>query len=618
MRTLLEIGLLNAALAAGLAVGVAVVARLVRRPALAHALWLLVLLKLLTPPLVGVPLPLAPAGEPTVDEEAAAEAAAAMPIELRAEAALVAPAEAPRPRLGGPAASPARRLTVPWREGLAGVWLLGSVVWFLRTGWHVGRFQRLLRHARPAPVDLQDRARALAARLGLKRCPPLSLVPGVVSPMVWPVGQLPRLLFPTLLLDRLDAGQRDALVLHELAHVRRRDRWVRLVELVATGLYWWHPVVWWARREIHEAEEQCCDAWVVWGSAGAGRTYALALLEAVAFFSASRPALPAAASGIGPIPHLRRRLTMIVQAQTPRSLSWPAFLAVVGLGVVLLPLVPVRAQQPAAKPKTAPKPATPPAPTEELIVRQQAVEVLPVDRLKVVLDKPEVFQVILHDDRKGVLLLGGLKAEGEPKPARPTFLDLQPLANVKLTDNFHGAGVEGNSLAALPRGVHTFGGVKFQVGAGLLQLGSTALQDKPEKIEGIPVNCPVTKLYFLHATGYGGGRSKPGSEYFVADNTLIGRYRVHYEDTSVEVIPILYGKDVRDWWYLEDADEVQPGNVVWEGDNGGAKSWGARIRLYLTSWRNPKPDKKIVRIDFVSTNESAAAPFCVAITAEGR
>jgi beta-lactamase regulating signal transducer with metallopeptidase domain len=613
MRMLLEIGLLNAVLATGLALAVAVLTVVLRRPALAHALWLLVLLKLLTPPLVGVAVPLEP-GEPAAEEMAEAAAPAVEPVADQAEPA----PSSPSPAVGAERAvvRPAPRRPVPWGHILAAAWLVGSLAWFVRTGRHVIRFHRLLRHARPAPPELQGRARALAAQFGLRHCPPLLLVPGVVSPMVWPLGRIPRVLFPVRLLDRLDAGQRDALLLHELAHVRRRDRWVRLVELLATGLFWWHPVVWWARRQIHEAEEQCCDAWVVWGSAGVGRTYALALLEAVAFFSATRPVLPAGASGIGHLPHLRRRLTMIVQAKTPRALSWPGWLAVLGLGLVLLPLAPVRAQQP-RPPRTPPKEPDKPLTVEALIGLRQATEVVLGDEVKVLLqevNKPERFQVILLDG-KGAEVLGGLKVVNDLKPARPTFLDLQPLANVKLTDNFH-SNTPGNNLAALPRGVHTFGGVKFKVGAGVLQLGSTVLQDVPEKIEGIPVNATVTKLHFLHAAGYGGGLNKVGNELFVPDNTVVGRYRVHYEDTSVEVIPIIYGKDVRDWWYVEDGDEVNPGNVVWKGDNERAKGMGARIRLYTTSWLNPKPDKRIVRIDFVSTLESAAAPFCVAITAE--
>ncbi|HZU39006.1 MAG TPA: M56 family metallopeptidase, partial [Gemmataceae bacterium] len=211
------------------------------------------------------------------------------------------------------------------------------------------RFRRLLRHARPAPSQLQQTVQRLAQRLGLKNVPSVWLVPGAVSPMVWAVGLAPRLLFPSKLLDRLDDEQRRTLLAHELAHVRRRDHWVRLLELLVTSLYWWHPIVWWARREIHEAEEHCCDAWVVSTLDGAERTYALALLQVLAFVSKARAVLPATASGIGQVPHLRRRLTMICQTKTPRSLSWTSWAALCGMGLLLLPILPTRAQQPPAE-----------------------------------------------------------------------------------------------------------------------------------------------------------------------------------------------------------------------------------------------------------------------------
>src|SRR5207253_11039399 len=164
------------------------------------------------------------------------------------------------------------------------------------------------------------------------------LVPGAVSPMLWAIGRFPRLLFPAKLLERLNDEQRATLLAHELAHYRRRDHWVRLVELLVSGLYWWHPVIWWARHELHEAEEQCCDAWVVWTLADADRAYATALLQTVAFVSQARCPLPATASGVGQVRHLRRRLTMIMQGKTPRSQSWAGFLAVLGLGLLLLPV----------------------------------------------------------------------------------------------------------------------------------------------------------------------------------------------------------------------------------------------------------------------------------------
>jgi hypothetical protein len=222
--------------------------------------------------------------------------------------------------------------------------LAGALLWLVWAGWHVRRFRRLLRFATLAPASLQEEAQALARRLGLRRCPAVWLLPGAVSPMVWALGRSPRILFPAGLLGCLDGEQRASLLLHELAHVRRRDHWVRMVELLAFALYWWHPVAWWARRELREAEEQCCDAWVVWALGGAPRIYALALVQAVAFFSQARSPLPLTASGIGQVRHLRRRLTMIMRGTTPRSLSRAGLLTVFAAGLLLLPALPSGAQ----------------------------------------------------------------------------------------------------------------------------------------------------------------------------------------------------------------------------------------------------------------------------------
>jgi beta-lactamase regulating signal transducer with metallopeptidase domain len=383
VNTLLQIGVTNAAVATALAVLALAVARLVRRPALSHALWLLVLLKLLTPPLAVIPVgwlepepeapvaltpaappehlppPAAPVAE--VAERGPPEAAGApepsppameapdmgpVPPENRGAPPVDAVANLPEPvPPQAPAPTPASEKAgaaadFPWAQVLAGVWLAGSTVWFAVALARVRRFQRLLAAACPADTCLQNEASAIAVRLGLNDCPAVWLIPGTLSPLLWAVAGCPRLLLPAALLARLDAAQRTALLAHELAHYRRRDHWVRCIEFAAMGLYWWLPMLWWVRRELHEAEEECCDAWVVWALPESVKAYASALVETLDFLSASQPVLPPVASGLGHLKSLRRRLTMIMRGPAPRKLTGLGILAVLGLALLLLPLAP--------------------------------------------------------------------------------------------------------------------------------------------------------------------------------------------------------------------------------------------------------------------------------------
>jgi beta-lactamase regulating signal transducer with metallopeptidase domain len=378
MRALLDIGLANALVATVMAVGAAVLARVCRRPALTHALWVLVLLKLVAPPLVSLPIALPKTRAPQSETVTVASAADDLDsnddlVEVPAEEALrsidaaggwvnerdraVLAQLAPQPNGSGAAtaAGPGKFVAIlrqcDWRVVVAAIWLTGSLFWVISAGVRIRRFQRALKVAEPAPPWLQTQVDKLADRVGMATSPTVWLVPGAISPLVWALGGSASLLVPAKLWDRLDEEQRSTLLIHELAHLRRKDHWVRALELVATGLFWWHPVVWWARRAMREAEEQCCDAWVVWAKPGAAKAYATALLETVDFLSQARPALPLAASGIGHVEHLKRRLTMILKGMTPKGLSWAGRLGVFGLAGALLPLVPTAAQDPAPEPK---------------------------------------------------------------------------------------------------------------------------------------------------------------------------------------------------------------------------------------------------------------------------
>jgi hypothetical protein len=200
---------------------------------------------------------------------------------------------------------------------------------------------------------------------------------------------------------------------------------------------------------------------------------------------------------------------------------------------------------------------------------------------------------------------------GAAPAGKYVFLDLDPTGNQKLKDNF-GSGTEGNDLGALKKGLHTCAGINFKVGDKAIQLGSKLLKtERPDKVEGIKVDQKFAKLYILHSTEFGQGGAA------IEEGTRIAEYKVIYDDDKSETIPVVYGQDVRDWWFYPDSKEVTRGKVGWKGDNEYSKSFNAEIHLYVLTWENPHADKKVKSITFAKTDaDSVAAPFCVAITLE--
>jgi beta-glucosidase len=191
----------------------------------------------------------------------------------------------------------------------------------------------------------------------------------------------------------------------------------------------------------------------------------------------------------------------------------------------------------------------------------------------------------------------------------PLPLDLQPYANVALDEDFHS--YVGNNLKPLPRGKQMFKNVEFAIGEKFIQLASQQAPDYPAKVEGIPVNRQLTRMHFLHATGWG-SPSMP-------DGTAIGSFEIRYDDKTTATIPIEYGRDLRDWWDFDDAAPTTRAEVVWKSKNEASTNFqagGVGIRLFQLTWTNPHPEKTVAAFDYVSTNETMCAPFLVAVTTD--
>jgi len=368
MDPLLEVLLTNAAAAAALAIAAWTAARLVRRPALVHALWLVAVLRLLAPPLVWVPvLPWSrpgPGGMARTRADAPTALAAAreslQPARAGAAAATTAAVRGPDAQRGArwqPATIPSTGGVMTGRTAWA-VILLGALAVTTLSARRHSRFSRLLRCAAPAPAALAERAGVLAARLGLRGTPPVQVIKAPLPPLLWPTVRGPQLLLPLDLLDQLTDEERDALLVHELAHVRRRDHWVRLAEVSATALFWWYPLAWWMRRPLRAAEERCCDQWVLRVLPGSAHAYANGLLKTASLLADLRP-LPAGASGAGPVRELESRLKEILMTRPLPQVAAPLRLALAALAVAGLTVFPTRAastlqaETPAAPPPAA-------------------------------------------------------------------------------------------------------------------------------------------------------------------------------------------------------------------------------------------------------------------------
>lgn len=341
MLRLLEWSIANSVTVLLLMPVVFVLGRISRQPAVRHGLWILLLIKLVTPPLVPVswegdffsrltagpksisqPVRISQAASSgnAVDTDASPDAvhsAVRLPTETvdhpRASTQAAASTMAALTWLGD---AQSAFLALPW--GVWGRWLLwiwatGSAAILLVQTARIFAFSRRLRHAVLPSDSLAEQLNELRESLGCPMAPRAVLVEGVVSPMLWGVGPWATILFPRDLFRKLDPQSRSTLLLHEMAHFYRGDHWVRLLEFVTSTLFWWHPVVWCSLREIEASEEQCCDNWVLQRTPLPPRCYADALLDTIDFLCEQQRVLPVAASGLGNPRELRGRLVRIMQ-----------------------------------------------------------------------------------------------------------------------------------------------------------------------------------------------------------------------------------------------------------------------------------------------------------------
>ena len=148
---------------------------------------------------------------------------------------------------------------VPSMDGLVVLWLAGVATLSVRAmgGWYLVQSTRRL-DTLPVPAELLARCHGLQQRLAVAWPVRFALSRRITVPMV--IGWLrPVILIPVSALAGLSPRQLDALILHELAHIRRFDTVSNVLLVAVETILFYHPAVWWVSRQVRTYREHCCD-----------------------------------------------------------------------------------------------------------------------------------------------------------------------------------------------------------------------------------------------------------------------------------------------------------------------------------------------------------------------
>jgi beta-lactamase regulating signal transducer with metallopeptidase domain len=250
----------------------------------------------------------------------------------------------------------------PW---LMGLWIAGSACVLGIESLRLARVARAVRRAVPGPLEIARRVARLSRELGLRAIPVIT-IEGQSSPAIWCAGR-PRLLWPADMSTGVTDACLDGLIVHELAHVQRRDHLVGWIELVVGVIWWWNPLFWYVRSALREQAELACDAWVISALPNGRRAYAESLLALSSAAVQGRSPALAAVIGIRANNRrvLERRLVMIMQGRASLRLSVAGLVALAVMALASLPAWATGQQpttpQPAAQTTTV-RPTTAPVP----------------------------------------------------------------------------------------------------------------------------------------------------------------------------------------------------------------------------------------------------------------
>jgi ankyrin repeat protein/beta-lactamase regulating signal transducer with metallopeptidase domain len=310
-----------------------------------YLLWLLVLAKCLTPPVVPVPLAVLPAKAP-VTMTLSLPAAPSMEIE-----ASRATPDRPQPAPSSAAPLPQR---FDSREWLAIGWLAGLAVFSCAAVIKVGRTTLWLRRERRLlPPEARSAFEETFRSLRVKRPPRVWLVDHVGQPFVW--GALRGAIYLPATFAQIggDEHHRDILA-HEIGHVLRFDAAVNVLQIIAQALFWFHPLIWWANQKIRREREKCCDERAIAHLGAKPRDYSTTILNTLIQAQESPRPVPSLAV-VGSVKNIEERIRAMLKpgkrfCKRPSPIAAATVLLVAFLTVPTALVLTARAQTETLKP----------------------------------------------------------------------------------------------------------------------------------------------------------------------------------------------------------------------------------------------------------------------------
>jgi ankyrin repeat protein/beta-lactamase regulating signal transducer with metallopeptidase domain len=269
-----------------------------------YLLWLLVLAKCLTPPVAEVPLAVLP-------DKVLPVTTPVISITPPQERVRQTPVEEGLPLPPTPASALREPLRLTTQQWLAVGWLAGVAVFACVALTKAGRTILWLRHERRTlPRTARDSFDETFRSLRVKHPPRVWLIEGVGQPFVWGIlrGDI---YLPGSFARVQDEHRRDILG-HEISHVLRFDAVVNLLQISAQGIFWFHPLAWWANQRIRREREKCCDEMAIAHLGARPKDYSTAIIRTLIQAQESTRSVPSLAIA-GPVKNIEERIKTMLR-----------------------------------------------------------------------------------------------------------------------------------------------------------------------------------------------------------------------------------------------------------------------------------------------------------------